>query len=233
MPINTLKASYSGTLTPAQAANGINAAIANVNRLTEDAKLLFEAQRYPTATSLAILAIEEYGKINILKEIARTENDSELRALWKDYRTHKKKNRAWIFPGLLGNGEDFSKVVTQVFDPNSEHPELLDHIKQLGFYTYCMDNQHWSYPGSRIDEKIARNFMELAEFFSKAAQATPEEIETWVKHFRGVSYQDASAFRTALCEYHSELQSRGLSSQKMDDFLNFLKKLCGTPNGNT
>jgi AbiV family abortive infection protein len=233
MSLKTLKASYTGKLTPAQAAHGINATIANVNRLAEDAILLFEAERYPSAASLAILAIEEYGKISVLKEIVRAEKDCEIKELWKCYRTHTKKNVTGILPGLLAQNEDFDKAIAQTFDKNSDHPELIDHIKQLGFYTYCMDNENWSCPSNRIDRKIAENYVGIANFFSNATKVTPEEIEVWSNHFKGVSYEDANSFKKALFEYHIELQSRGISSEKLDTFLNYIKKLYFTENNGT
>ena len=45
----------------------MNAARRNARRLAEDAKLLLEAGRYPTATALAVLSIEESGKMSILR----------------------------------------------------------------------------------------------------------------------------------------------------------------------
>jgi AbiV family abortive infection protein len=45
----------------------MNAAIANAQRLAEDAQLLLDAERFPSAASLAILALEEAGKVIILR----------------------------------------------------------------------------------------------------------------------------------------------------------------------
>ena len=52
---------YRGPLTPAQAADGINAASDNARRLAEDAQALFEQGSFAIAASLAILAVEEAG----------------------------------------------------------------------------------------------------------------------------------------------------------------------------
>lgn len=222
--VKSLKAIFTGKLTFEQVAQGINAGIDNANRLTNDAILLFEAGRYPTAASIAILAIEEYGKIGILKEIARNDSAGKVRKRWKDYRSHTKKNVAWILPGLLAQGKaNFRDIAAQVFDKNSGHPALLDHIKQLGFYTDCLDNLNWSYPTNRIDKKMAESIIELARFFALAKKVTHEEIEIWVKHFSGISYEDGDSFKKALSEYHREIQDHGLSSDKLDDFLDFAK----------
>ena len=57
---------YRGKLTPAQIAEGMNAAICNARRLEGDAQVLFDLERYPTAASIAVLSIEESRKVSIL-----------------------------------------------------------------------------------------------------------------------------------------------------------------------
>ena len=65
---------FSGPLTPQEVLEGINAAQTNALRLLDDAKLLMEAGRYPSAAALAILSIEERGKVIILKNIVIVSN---------------------------------------------------------------------------------------------------------------------------------------------------------------
>lgn len=83
---------YKGTLTPQQIADGINAANKNANRLANDAKILLDANRDPSATSLAILSIEEGGKVSILRSLALAKDEKEILECWRDYRSHTKKN---------------------------------------------------------------------------------------------------------------------------------------------
>jgi hypothetical protein len=52
---------YKGVLASAQIADGMNAATRNSRRLFEDAQLMLEQERYPSAVGLAILSIEESG----------------------------------------------------------------------------------------------------------------------------------------------------------------------------
>jgi len=78
--------SYRGKLTPAQVAEGMNAAATNAARLLDDAKLLFEAKRFPTALSLAILSIEESGKLAVLRGIATAKSSQVLLDNWSNYR---------------------------------------------------------------------------------------------------------------------------------------------------
>ena len=61
---------YRGRLDASQVATGINAAIENAKRLADDASLLLEVGRFPTAASLSILSIEESGKVSILRALS-------------------------------------------------------------------------------------------------------------------------------------------------------------------
>ncbi|KWS82075.1 hypothetical protein AL053_12450 [Pseudomonas savastanoi pv. fraxini] len=80
--------SYKGILDCAQVAEGINAANANARRLATDAQTLLDAGSFATAASLAALAIEESGKVSILRAIVLTEDEKALRSEWKRYRSH-------------------------------------------------------------------------------------------------------------------------------------------------
>ena len=44
-----------------------------------------------------------------------------------------------------------------IFDDASDHPFLLDQLKQLGFYTDCLGQAHWAIPANSIDEKLAKD----------------------------------------------------------------------------
>ena len=66
---------YRGALTIKQVAKGMNAATNNARRLAQDARLLLDNKRWPTAASVAALSIEESGKVVILRRflIAKTD----------------------------------------------------------------------------------------------------------------------------------------------------------------
>ena len=89
---------YRGRLSPRQVAEGMNAASRNAVRLLKDAEILFEAKRYPSAAALAALAIEEAGKLPILRALAVAQDGSEVKEGWKQYRSHQTKNVLWLMP---------------------------------------------------------------------------------------------------------------------------------------
>ena len=84
------------------AAEGIALARKNAAGLIADAELLLENERLPSAAALAILAIEELGKVQIIKRIVLHSDDAkQLKEAWKEYRSHRAKNVMWILPKLV------------------------------------------------------------------------------------------------------------------------------------
>jgi AbiV family abortive infection protein len=82
----------------------MNAAIRNAQRLADDAGLLLNAARLPSAAAMATLSIEESGKQSILRELATVTSPDELKAAWRRYRDHRSKNGSWILPHLVYHG---------------------------------------------------------------------------------------------------------------------------------
>src|SRR5262249_19778533 len=91
-----LVAPYRGKLSADEIARGMNVAILNARRLFDDAKLLFDAKRFPSACSLSILAIEESGKVGVLLKFAGVSDGQRLKQLWRDYNDHQAKNYSWL-----------------------------------------------------------------------------------------------------------------------------------------
>src|SRR5260221_5909890 len=71
---------FVGALAPQQVADGMNAAGRNAKRLYEDAELLFNASRFASACALAVLSIEEAGKVSVLRGISTASGEKELKA---------------------------------------------------------------------------------------------------------------------------------------------------------
>ena len=69
----------------------MNAARRNAQRLLADAKTLLGCERWPAACQLAILAIEEAGKVSVLRGISIAGDEEALKRLWRDYRSHTPK----------------------------------------------------------------------------------------------------------------------------------------------
>lgn len=211
---------YSGTLTPSQIAAGMNAAARNASRLLEDAKAMLEAKRYPTACALAILSIEESGKTFILRGLSIAPNEQELKRAWKDYRNHQAKNVAWIITELAVKGARKLEDLAPIFDQNSDHPAVLDTVKQIAFYTDCYGDAHWSVPERVIDEDLARVLVMTAKVLIRAPKASTREIELWIKHMAPV--RGTPATKSALKAYWMALIEAGLSEHTLEELSQFL-----------
>jgi len=216
--------SYKGELSPEQIAEGINAANKNAYRLARDAEVLRDAGRFPSAASLAILSIEESGKVSILRKLALARNETELAESWRDYRSHTKKNVTWLMPQLFIKGARRLEDFLPLFDNASEHPYMLDQLKQIGFYTDCLGEAHWSIPETHIDEAIAKNLVQTADILSKPQkEVTALEIELWIKHMKPVWRTNMTAMKAALIDWDKDMVEHGLSEKgpnDMDKFIN-------------
>ena len=188
---------YNGELSAAQIAHGMNAACRNARRLADDAKLLLDAGRYPTAASIAALSIEESGKKGVLRGLAFAPNEEVRRRAWKDYRSHRSKNAAWILPELVAKGARDLDSLRLATDSSAEHTALLDQVKQIGLYTDCLGDAHWSEPEKVIDENTSRSLVGTADLLATSGVVTVKEIELWGRAYaaclRGTTRMDENS----------------------------------------
>jgi AbiV family abortive infection protein len=213
---------YKGRLSPAQIAEGMNAASKNAHRIAQDARLMLEAGRFPSAASLAVLAIEEAGKVSILRGLALAKDEKAIANCWKDYRSHTRKNATWLLPQLVAEGARRLDDFRQLFDKSSDHPCILDQIKQIGFYTDCLGKAHWSIPEVVIDDQLAKMLVEIAEIFSKEKIVSQTEIELWVKHMGPVWMTDVAAMKQALVDWQADMQRHGLIEEGINKMAQFI-----------
>lgn len=162
--------SYRGPLSATEIAAGMNAANANALRLVEDAELLLNSGRFPSAASLATLSIEETGKVSILRQLSIATSKEEVAATWKRYRSHTQKNVQWLLPDLVVKGARKLDDLLPLFEKHAEHPFLLDHVKQLGFYTDGLGSRHWSIPSQVVSGELARSLIRPPKFLLGSAR---------------------------------------------------------------
>lgn len=221
---------YYGRLGPQDIAAGMNAARKNAQRLAHDAKILFDNGRYPGAVALATLAIEETGKISILREMSTTENDAERQKIWKRYRSHTAKNTMWIIPQLFESGARQLDDFKPLFEEGSEHPYLLDQIKQISFYTDCLGKKNWSFPDDVIDINLTNMILHAANILSKGNEITIREIEIWIKHMKPVRNAGMNWRKKALANWYAEMQAEGLAPDGENTMETFIFEGLGKTN---
>ncbi len=200
----------------------MNAACRNANRLAEDAAALLESGRYPSALALAVLAIEEAGKISILRRLAIAMSESEWADAWKEYRSHTSKNAAWMLPAMVQSGARKLEDFRPLFQRDAEHPYLLDMLKQVSLYTDCLGRAHWSVPEEVVDEALARTIVSIARVLAGSPNHTEKEVALWVEHMApAFASEDYDYMKQALLRWQSAMQASGLSSSQdnMEAFL--------------
>jgi AbiV family abortive infection protein len=213
---------YKERLTPEQAAEGMNAATANAMRLVDDARILLDAKRYPSAAALAALAIEEAGKSTVLRAIALARTQKEWHDEWKGYRSHTTKNAGWPAPVMIRDGARTLEDFRVLYAGTSGHPDQLDTLKQVGFYTDCVGACRWLIPEEQVNEATARYFVDIAERLAMREIVTTRELELWVEHVGPVWKTTLSEMKEGVAKWAAAMEAesvRGVSEQAMRAFL--------------
>lgn len=213
---------FKGRLDAAQIADGMNAASRNAKRLADDATLLLDNERWPLAASLAILSVEESGKSSILRRLATAKDSKELKDIWREYRSHTSKNIMGVLFHYVASGKRKLADFAPMFDPDAEHPYLLDQVKQLGLYSDCLGNAHWAEPLEVIDESLAKAMVCTAQALASKKETQTKEIELWIQYVGPYLNTSRAAAERALEQWYLAVQQHGLApggSNAMSDFI--------------
>jgi AbiV family abortive infection protein len=213
---------HRGQLTAEQIAEGMTRALKNAARLATDAALLLENDRVPSAVALAILSIEESGKVSILRQMVIAEDANELKKLWKEYRSHTRKNFLWIFGELVQSGARTLDELRPLVDPESNHPDILEQIKQLCIYTDCFTLSKWSSPEDAEVRDLAPYLVKMAQILGKPKAVSHEEIRLWRKHLAPVRDAPIATQRQAVAAWFHEMKLFGLSDASLEEINHFL-----------
>jgi AbiV family abortive infection protein len=215
---------YTGKLDAAQVAFGMNAAAGNAKRLGDDSALLLDAGRFASATALAILSIEESGKLSILRQLATAQSAEQVNSCWHEYRSHTKKNVMGAFLDFFAKGARHLGQFAPLFDPHADHPHLLDHVKQIAIYSDCLGSAHWSEPAEVIEESLARRMVQTAQILAKQKEVSPLEIELWIKHVGPHLHGNLGDAERALEIWYAEMQRHGLEAPGPNAMAQFVNK---------
>jgi AbiV family abortive infection protein len=211
---------YRGLLSPAEIVVGLNAARRNAARFLEDAKLLFAHGRYPSAAALAILAIEEAGKVPILRMLPFAKTVAEAEEVWRDYRNHRAKNGAWVVldwaRGKSGTPLNFDKMT----DKDAKHTEVLEAVKQISLYTDCLGNRQWTEPNTSVDHTLAEGLVHAADILGRTKEVSLREIELWVEHLSAA--WNTPDMSNAIMRWAEAMEREKLSSVSAADFQKLL-----------
>ncbi|MCU1326435.1 MAG: hypothetical protein JWN34_1805 [Bryobacterales bacterium] len=213
---------YAGPLSPSEAAEGINAAMENARSLAGDARLLLDAGRAPRAASLAILAIEEFGKYDVLHAICTAVTEAARAESWKHYRTHTGKNHLGLLSNeALANAYAAGDLAGLVKDTSLANRKTLDALKQSGFYTDCAHPSVWLTPSRIVTVDLATTYVRAAEALAVSHQrVSPRSMHLWVSHTVGKPFKDG------LLSWAAAMEHEGLvSGNYVPKLRSFLKRL--------
>jgi AbiV family abortive infection protein len=205
---------YTGRLSAAEIADGMNAARENALRLRRDAERLLEAGSFATAASLAILAVEEAGKNSVLRELAVAKSQKELAACWKSYRTHTAKNTLVFLLDHVANGARCLDGFKPLFSAESGLPHLAENLKQVSLYTDCLGKRNWSKPAEVISESLARTMVLAARVLTaNESPVTVREVELWQLYMGAVWGRPLAEMKAALVDWHKALVAEGIKAK--------------------
>jgi AbiV family abortive infection protein len=217
---------YNQRLTPKKAAEGIKTILNNARSLLSEAQLLFDNFKYARATALAILAIEETGKVSIIRSILVNDNQKELNKEWKRFRSHYEKNWGLAVSDYVVQNKNNIEDFRPIFDSN-DHGQVFDQLKQLAIYTDLFKNDNWSSPDKVITIEIAISVLTTARTFvgkGEQAMTTEKELELWVKYLKPVWKKDILDMKQALINCYNEAEEVGVlsGSTNTKDMIDFL-----------
>lgn len=197
-------------------------ALHNAARLAEDADSLLRVGRVPSAIALAILSIEESGKVSILRQMAIAEEEKEWLQQWKAYRSHRDKNISWIVGELVLKGARNLDEFRPLVDPESAHPDILDQLKQLCTYTDCFTNAKWSSPQEVEVGALPPYLVKMAQILGRPKEVTTKEIELWRRHMLPVKGAPMDVQKRAVSDWFNDMKLHGLSEASPEEVKNFL-----------
>jgi len=218
---------YSGWLTPAQAAAGMQAAMQNARSLMDDAELLIRTEKWARGAALSILAIEEAGKVPVLREILLARNEEDLKEGWRAYRSHTKKNVLHMWAVMAAGGAKHLDDFSQIYSGASDGPKLLDVVKQIGLYSDACGKCRWAIPDEAVNKDFSRAIFGIASILARKGPfpfETKAELEIWVKHLKPVWKGPMNEMKKALLACYAEAKTKGIlqgttTEAEMADFL--------------
>ena len=198
----------------------------NARALVSDAQLLYDNDKYERATALAILSVEEAGKVSIIRSILVEDSQKELNKEWKRFRSHYEKNWGLAAPDYVDQEANSIEDFRPVFE-NNDHGQVFDQLKQLAIYTDLFKNGKWSSPDKVITKEIATSVLITARTLAdkgEQAMTTEKELELWIKHLKPVWKMDMLKMKQALINCYNEAEELGVlkgsaNTKEMIDFL--------------
>lgn len=124
----------------------------NALSLKNDSELLLDKGSKHAASALAILAIEELGKMDLVRQIFMCrEDEKELVKKWRGFRDHRSKNVLWTMYFLKKNNATMEDV-KKTMNSKSNASQFLNDLKMACFYVDISNDGDITRPSNIIDD---------------------------------------------------------------------------------
>ena len=142
--------------------------VKNAKRLSEDARSLYESERYSSCLSLAVLALEEVGKSRMLLDAAVKKQDVTSSDWFKKFSSHREKLK-FLISSLRTDSDDES--YKNSFDKIANLMKMLLEKKMESLYVDWSSTQgEWRYFDEHESDKqkIAEDALTACKVFIDA-----------------------------------------------------------------
>jgi AbiV family abortive infection protein len=190
---------FVGPLSAEHAETGILALKANAARLARDARLLYHAQRYPSAATMAAAALNEIARLPVLAELVASRKQKHCRELWRRFR----KSR-----------HDFPWAVFQPNKPAADHATLnsgLAFLTTIGATVDCLGpGNNWVEPERLIQPAMVKELIATAEMLC-LEPVSAGAVRLWIETVRAEPADTPPA--RMLDRLRSALESGGFENE--------------------
>jgi AbiV family abortive infection protein len=194
---------FTGPLSVTSAIKGAQLLQENAARLTEDAKLLLQAKRYPSAAMMAVMALNELSRIFHPLILASLRTPKQLVAGWKQFRSNRhdfawsifQRRIDWLVAGAMSD---------------QEVNDMLSFISALGSGAEYIAPGLWIDPNELITAELAASIVGTAELFCKKT-VKPRSMEIWMETVGSLPRN--ATIEVALKKYQAMLESEGLAQE--------------------
>jgi hypothetical protein len=132
------------------------------------------------------------------------------------------KNRLLALPLLKSSGAKGLDDLMPLFE-GSEYPLSIENLKQVSFYSDCLEGARWSSPDKTICEEMAKGVIAAAKaVIRNKAHVTEKEVELWIQHMGPVWKKDWELGKVALKNWFADLVRLGLLKGNADDYASFV-----------
>lgn len=150
---------YEGSLSLEEISKGITCCLENAAALFIDAEILFKAKRYPRSLSLLLTAIQEVGKVTILKEMIMISIDDtkSWKKLWGKFKSHSDKDLFGYSNKISINlSEQPGEAFWHQLLYKKNYASAKEKVRQYSLYSdYISREKRWWSP-EEIDEEIVQ-----------------------------------------------------------------------------